>query len=351
MQMERVLLDRIALAAAALLTAGSCAGSIGAQSADTPGSQDLSPELAALVAQPQTGSFNPDASKDVEFFRNTPERFRPFIAVCNPWDEWDKPAPPFRIHGNTYYVGTCGIAAILIVSENGHVLIDTGTRKGAEFVAANIQSLGFELTDIKSILYSHEHFDHVGGHAYMQRLTGAKVLVGPGTSASLFSQGKTSPEDPQFGSHPDMEPIPEAAISLLDRADGGERPFAISVGATELTMHRTPGHSPGALSWQWESCESEQCLSIVYADSLSPISADGYAFSKHPDYLAAYFEGLERLSLVECDILLTPHPSHSRMLRRMRKGAMIDPASCAYYAIDKANDLEERVAREARGDE
>ena len=63
--------------------------------------------------------------------------------------DWDQPAPPVRIHGNTYLVGTCGISAILVTGSDGHVLIDGGTEKGADVVAANIRQLGFRLRDVK----------------------------------------------------------------------------------------------------------------------------------------------------------------------------------------------------------
>ena len=92
-----------------------------------------------------------------------------FAQACEDWDEWDKPAEPFLIHGNTWYVGTCGISAILIEGDDGLVLIDTGTAKGSEVVAANIASLGFKITDVKALLGSHEHFDHVGGMARLQQ--------------------------------------------------------------------------------------------------------------------------------------------------------------------------------------
>src|SRR5215213_289017 len=67
-----------------------------------------------------------------------------FAAACKDWDDWDKPAPPVRIHGNTYLVGTCGIAAVLITGSEGHILIDAGTEKGADLIAGNIRALGFD---------------------------------------------------------------------------------------------------------------------------------------------------------------------------------------------------------------
>src|SRR5690348_2490535 len=83
-----------------------------------------------------------------------------WAAECNGSDDWNKPAPPVRIHGNTYLVGSCGISSILIVGSDGDVLIDGGTELGADIIAGNIRSLGFRLQDIKFILDSHEHPDH-----------------------------------------------------------------------------------------------------------------------------------------------------------------------------------------------
>ena len=74
---------------------------------------------------------------------------RAWAAACEDNDEWDKPGPPLRIHGNTYYVGTCGISSILVVSPDGHALIDSGTDKGADIVLANIKALGFDPRDVK----------------------------------------------------------------------------------------------------------------------------------------------------------------------------------------------------------
>src|SRR5262245_38608815 len=99
-----------------------------------------------------------------------------WAATCGDSTDWDQPAPPVRIHGNTYLVGTGGVSAILITGDEGHVLIDSGTEAGAELVADNVRQLGFRLGDIKYLLMSHEHFDHVGGMARLQQLTGATLV-------------------------------------------------------------------------------------------------------------------------------------------------------------------------------
>ena len=134
-----------------------------------------------------------------------------WAGVCKDWDEWDKAAPPVRIHANTYLVGSCGISAILIAGDRGHILIDSGTEKGAEIVAANIRRLGFKLRDVKFLLHSHEHIDHVGGMARLQQLTGAQ-LVASANAAAVFETGTAGPGDPQAVMH---QPFPAVRANRI----------------------------------------------------------------------------------------------------------------------------------------
>ena len=265
-----------------------------------------------------------------------------WVAACKDWDDWDKAGPPFRIHGNSFYVGTCGIAAILVTSPAGHVLIDSGTEKGAAVIAANIRRLGFRLKDVKLLLHSHEHFDHVGGHAVIQRLTGATVAASV-AAAPVLESGRDSPEDPQAGMHAAMTPV-KVGRRLAD----GE---VVRLGGLALTTHATPGHTPGALSWSWTSCarSNRDCRRIAYADSLSAVSADTYRFSDHPTYLATYRNGVARVAALPCDILITPHPSASNLRSRLAAGALnVPPGQCATYARTIGERLDERLAREAK---
>ena len=261
-----------------------------------------------------------------------------WVAACTDWDDWDKPGPPFRIHGNSFYVGTCGIAAVLVTAPQGHVLIDTGTEAGAETVLANVERLGFDPRDIAVLLSSHEHFDHVGGAALVQQRTGAD-LYASAPAAAVLASGEAGEDDPQAGMHDPMAP---ASVGRIVRP--GE---TVEVGPLRLTMIATPGHTPGAVSWQWQSCEGEDCRSIVYADSLSPVSANEYRFSDHAAYLAAYRAGLAELAALDCDILLTPHPSASQMRERLVAGDLTDATACRTYAASIDARLNERLAADA----
>ncbi|MDJ1139149.1 subclass B3 metallo-beta-lactamase [Marinicella sp. X102] len=262
--------------------------------------------------------------------------------TCTKWDDWDKPGPPFQVHANTYYVGTCGISAILITADAGHILIDSGTQAGADVVIDNIQSLGFKLNDIKWLLHSHEHFDHVGGMAQLQQLTNAKLLASQ-AAAPVLQSGISANNDPQSGMH---QPFPAAQVD--GQVQAGKD---LVLGSITLTPIDTPGHSPGALSWQWQSCQASECLHIVYADSLSPISADAYRFSDHPEYVKSYQQGLHQLGQLECDIILAPHPSASGMRDKLLGGTgLVNSAGCEQYAQTVAKRLQQRLVDEQQSD-
>lgn len=261
-----------------------------------------------------------------------------WVDACTDWDDWDKPGPPFRVFGNSYYVGTCGISAILITGDEGHILIDGGTEAGADLIVENIRALGFSIDDVKLLLHSHEHFDHVAGLAKLQKLSGANLLASPDAAPALRT-GMATDDDPQAGMH---EPFPAARVDGI--VDDGE---IVNLGDLVLTPIATPGHTPGALSWQWTSCEDDLCVSVVYADSLSPISSDDYSFSDHPEYVEAFRAGLQRLAGLDCELLLTPHPSASGMRDRLSSSnGLVDSEGCAAYSKKISERLDARLEKE-----
>src|SRR5690606_2342736 len=192
----------------------------------------------------------------------------------------NQPHKPFQIYGNTYYVGTAGLASVLVTSEYGHVLVDTGLPESAPLIANNIQELGFELDDVKAIVFSHAHLDHVGGAAELQRLTGAQVYaLRPAESALLT--GKLPKDDPQASAK-------SRAIRKGGRVWVAADGQLLGVGGVRVRVHATPGHTPGSATWAWDACEGSKCLEFVYADSLSPVSAGKYRFKDHAEALAGF---------------------------------------------------------------
>lgn len=257
---------------------------------------------------------------------------------------WSDPARPAHIFGNTWYVGTCGISAILITSPESHVLLDGATEKAAPMIEANIHALGFKVEDVKYILSSHEHMDHAGGIARLQKDSGATVVTRE-QAATVLERGTNDRSDPQFGTLDDFSPI-----NNVQRIRAGE---ALALGGSTLTAHATPAHTTGSTSWTWESCESGDCRKMVYADSLTAVAADGYRFSDekaHPGVVARIRNAFETVAEMPCDILMTPHPGASDLLARLGPGgtaAIADESACARYAEAAGKYLDARLAKEA----
>ena len=153
-----------------------------------------------------------------------------------------------------------------------------------------------------------------------------------------LTSGQPQTDDPQYGG---LQPFPAAAVGRALR--DGEM---VRLGPLQLTAHATPAHSPGGTSWTWRSCERRTCVTIVYADSVSAIAADGYRFSDHPDRVVAFRRGLARIGALRCDLLLTPHPGASRLFERLASARLNDPAACRDYAARGTARLDERLAQE-----
>jgi metallo-beta-lactamase class B len=258
-----------------------------------------------------------------------------------------------QLHGNTYYVGTRGLAAILIASPEGHVLIDGGLPESAAHIIANVRALGFRVEDVKLILNSHAHYDHAGGIAALRRVSGAAVAASPAAAVALRA-GMVGPDDPQHPSHANPGSI-QVALPFPSVRD--VRVFAdgdtLQAGSTRIVAHFTGGHTPGGTSWSWRSCADQRCLDFVYADSQTPVSADNFKFTRSVTYPAVMqdfergFVVLERLS---CDVLVTPHPGASRLWERVeapKAGVqLIDRDACRRYVTTARRQLAQRVARE-----
>jgi metallo-beta-lactamase class B len=237
------------------------------------------------------------------------------------------------------------LSSILITSDAGHVLIDGGLAESAGQIAANIRQLGFRLEDVKLIVNSHVHFDHAGGIAELQRLSGAQVVASK-WSAEVMTKAGIGRDDPQYGAIP-----PIALIKRVEVLSDGQ---AFNIGPIMITAHLTLGHTPGGTSWTWQSCEAAKCENFVFADSFTPISADGFKFSRDPTAVQNFQKSFSFLRSVTCDILLTTHPDVSSFWERLdarakgtKPDAMVDAGACRNLADRAEEALRKRIAFEA----
>jgi metallo-beta-lactamase class B len=271
--------------------------------------------------------------------------------VCERCDAWNKIHEPFRVFGNTFYVGVAGLSAILITSNDGLILLDGDLPQSAPLIAESIRRLGFRMEDVRLIVNSHTHHDHVGGIAALQRASGAIVAASP-ASALALERGEPTPDDPQYAfgrEQTGFPPVPHVRVV----ADGQ----TLHVGDLAITAHFTPGHTPGGTTWTWHSCEGNRCLHVVYADSLNPVSAPGFRFTGDktwPSRVASIRRSIALVEKLPCDVLLSPHPEFFDMegkFQRHHQGARVNPfidaQACKVYAADARRKLEQRIAEES----
>lgn len=267
------------------------------------------------------------------------------VATCESCAEWRVPHAPVRLHGRTWYVGTDKLSTILIMGTSGHILIDPALEETVPQLLEHIRAVGANPRDIKLILTSHVHYDHAGGVAALAKATGARVAALP-WSARVLERGVMAPDDPQAAIAFDITPVRDVQV-----VQDGE---TLRVGPLAVRAVLTPGHTPGSTTWTWRSCEGAECVDVVYADSQSAISADGFRFTDQPGLAARVEQGHRALEALPCRLLITPHPSASRLWERVAQGAgvgadsLLDSTGCARYAQQARAAFAARYAREKR---
>ncbi|HYC94001.1 MAG TPA: subclass B3 metallo-beta-lactamase [Thermoanaerobaculia bacterium] len=257
----------------------------------------------------------------------------PLFAQSDPVSRsWNQPVEPFRIAGNLYYVGATDITSYLITTPKGHIVLDGGFVETAPMILANIRKLGFDPKDVRILINSHAHYDHVGGLAELKRATGAKLYASRRDLAQLARGGT---DDPQFG---DRFPFPPVMADRI--VDDGTR---VSLGGVTLVAHMTPGHTPGCTTWTTRIGKKD----VVFVGSSSVPSQ--YRLKDNPRYPNAiedYRAGFRTLKSLGCDIFLASHGNFFG-LEEMIAGKKSFAGCDAYHKFVEESErrFEDRVAR------
>jgi len=243
----------------------------------------------------------------------------------------DNAFPPHRIVGNVYYVGSTNISSYLITTPKGHFLINSGFEETVPLIRASVESLGFKMRDIKILLASHAHSDHVAGHALAQELTGSKVFVMRGDDGVISSGGK----DQYLYTKSRWKPC---AVDRLLK--DGEK---IKLGDTTLVARRTAGHTRGCTTWTCRVSEAGKQYDVVVVGS--PNVNPGYRLVENKDYpeIAKDFAaGFQILKGLPCDVFLGAHGAYYGMLakyERVKRGSknnpFVDPKGYRDYIEEK----------------
>lgn len=202
--------------------------------------------------------------------------------------DWNKPFPAHKVIGNVYFVGTEELGSFLITTPEGHILINSDFETTVPVIRASVEKLGFKFTDIKILLGSHAHGDHMQGDAMVKELTAARVMA---MEQDVPALRKMTPEG---------KPHP------IDRIlhDGDE----VTLGGTTLVAHLTAGHTKGCTTWTLKANEGGKTYNVVILGSIGV--NPGYILVNNKDYPQIaddYVRSFKVLRALPCDVFLASH--------------------------------------------
>ena len=200
-----------------------------------------------------------------------------------------KRVEPFKIIDNIYFVGTTiQAASYLITGSEGHVIFDSTYEDRVPMILESVEKLGFNPKDVKLLIGTHAHSDHVGGHSVMQEMTGADILSSIEDKATVESGGDGS----------------WAPAEVNRIIDGGE---VITLGDIEIKVHDTPGHTPGTLTFTMVAEEEGKKYNVILLGGLRIATTPLLGNKDYPNLaedMAATFYYLEQLPV---DVYLGAH--------------------------------------------
>lgn len=260
--------------------------------------------------------------------------------------EWSQDYPPFRIAGNLYYVGTYDLASYLISTPGGLILINTGLRASGKLIEKHIRALGFRMADIKILLTTQAHFDHLGAMAAIKKKTGARFLADAAEKEVLESGGDA---DYALGGH-GASFAPLQADAWLNDGD------TIALGGMQLQLLHHPGHTRGSCSYLFTVKDEQRSYRVLIANMPTIVAEKPFAeLTSYPGVAKDYAITLARMKTISFDLWLASHASQFSMHDKHKPGDAYNPMAFAdqkgYLAsleeLQKAYD--EKIRKDGRG--
>jgi len=257
---------------------------------------------------------------------------------------WTHPAPPHHIAGNLYYVGSDELAAFLVVTPQGNILINSNLESSPAQIRKSVEAIGFKFSDTNILLISQGHYDHCAGSAEVKRLTGAKYYVMDRDVSVVESGGKT---DFQYGNRKDMQ-FPATKVDRVLH-DGSQ----VRLGGSVLTAHLTAGHNKGTTTWTMDVVEGGRTLHVVIVGG--PNVNTGYKLvgnTAYPEIADDFRRGFQMLKSLPCDIFLGAHAGYYGMAQKLARAkagdrdAFIDPMGYREYVADRERAFEAELKRQ-----
>jgi metallo-beta-lactamase class B len=224
---------------------------------------------------------------------------------------WVRDQEPFRIAGNLYYVGTYDLTSYLLTTPKGHILINTGLPGSDSLIRKHVEALGFKFSDIKILLATHAHFDHVGAMAAIKRETGARLMIEE-KDAPVMADGGASDFD--MGGHgPMFEPV--KVDRMLHDKD------IVSLGGTRITVLHHPGHTKGACSFDVTVKDETRSYRVLIVNMPSILSETKFpSMATYPEVGRDYAYTLSAMPRMQFDIWLSSHASQFDLQKKHKPG-------------------------------
>lgn len=248
--------------------------------------------------------------------------------------------PPHRIAGNLYYVGSRDISSYLVTTPKGHILINSGFATTVPLIQASMKKLGLKFSDVKILLCSHAHDDHVAGTAAVRKLTGARVMVMEGDEGIVRTGGEG---DFQYRSRWE----PSAVDRVLHDRD------TVELGGVRLIAYKTAGHTRGCTTWVFDVPEKGRSLRAVIIGS--PNVNPGYRLvgnEKYPKIAEDYERGFAVLKSLKCDLFLGAHGSYYGLAEKYERSTQgganpfIDPQGYRAYVDERYGAFRRELAKQ-----
>lgn len=231
--------------------------------------------------------------------------------------DWSEPYPAHRVIGNLYAVGNAGLSVYLITTDDGHILVNTALQDSTAMIKNNIAALGFRLEDVKLMLTTQAHFDHVAAFAEIKALTGAQVWATP-DDARVLEDGGAS--DAHFGECLDFQ-FP--AVTVDRRLDDGE---VIELGGLQVTTHHHPGHTEGSSSYSWTINEAgrDYRVAIINMGSINP-GKKMLIDPTYPGVAEDFAQTFHAQKEMQVDVWVSSHGSQYNLSEKHQPGMAYDP--------------------------
>lgn len=234
--------------------------------------------------------------------------------------EWSKEYPPFRIAGNLYYVGTYDLACYFITTQSGNILINTSLASSASQIKNNIEKLGFKFSDIKILLTTQAHYDHLGAMADIKEQTGARFIVDAADADVAEKGGSTDYEMGKYGIT--FKPV-HADMLLYDRD-------TISLGKMQLVLLHHPGHTKGSCSYLFTVRDEKHSYRILIANLPTIVTDRPFAdITAYPTIAQDYAYTLNAMKQIHFDLWLASHASQFDLHKKHKPGDAYNPMAFA----------------------